>query len=170
MPGTRLGPVAEWIDVLRAPVEPAPATPPAPAPAEPATTTTATWWAALVVPAPAVEAERRTSWPPPRRSQPVDVHATPAPTQPSPLPPPAPPAGPVAAPGGDGLARRVPGTHLAPALRRDAGADGDADAATQGGSRDVERVRAMLSRFQSSQHAGRVAADPPPRRPPEENR
>jgi hypothetical protein len=67
----------------------------------------------------------------------------------------------------DGLARRVPGSHLAPALRRDA--DGP-ESATEGGGRNIERVRAMLSRFQASQHAGRVAADPLHARPPEENR
>jgi len=156
LPGTRLGPVADWVDVPPTPRR-GPATPdlaPAAAPDEPTTTTT--WWAALVVTDQTTTPERRSAWPSPgARSAPVDVTATPA------APPVIPPAP------GDGLARRVPGSHLAPALRRDAE---HASPAADSGGRDVDRVRAMLSRFQASQHAGRVAADPPVRHPPEETR
>jgi hypothetical protein len=76
------------------------------------------------------------------------------------------PPGPAADGDPDGLARRVPGTHLTPAMRGDTpGPPADAE-----GGRDAQRVRAMLSRFQASQNAGRSAADAPPPRPPEENR
>jgi len=153
LPGTRLGPVAEWVDVVGTPTRRED-----PVPAE----TTTTWWAALVVQEPAPVPDRTSRRPLAGRSQPLDVTATPA----APPPPPPPTASPQA-PIADGLARRVPGSHLAPALRRDA--DGP-EPATEGGGRDIERVRAMLSRFQASQHAGRVAADPPHARPPEENR
>jgi signal transduction histidine kinase len=105
-----------------------------------------------------------------------------------------PPAAPEAGPGAPGLARRVPGANLAPPLRapvpaRPGQVGGPAPAGTgphdngvrpepvvpQG--RDPERVRSMLSRFQSSQRAGRAVAtlptdqppDPRPR-PPEEGR
>ena len=156
LPGTRLGPVADWVDVPATPRR-GPATPdqaPTATPAEPATTNT--WWAALVVTDETTTPERRSAWPSPgARSAPVDVTATPA------APPVIPPVP------GDGLARRVPGSHLAPALRRDAE---HASPAADSGGRDVDRVRAMLSRFQASQHAGRVAADPPVRHPPEETR
>ncbi|HEY8527329.1 MAG TPA: ATP-binding protein [Acidimicrobiales bacterium] len=55
-----------------------------------------------------------------------------------------------------GLARRVPGAGLAPALRRRPGtAPSAAPAATP---RDRQRVRSMLSRFQENQRAGREAA------------
>jgi signal transduction histidine kinase len=64
------------------------------------------------------------------------------------------------------LARRVPGTHLSPALRRGGGPDA---AATPPPGRDPERVRSMLSRFQASQRAGR-AADPQVPDPPQEGR
>ena len=60
-----------------------------------------------------------------------------------------------------GLARRVPGAHLA-ALRRD-----DAPApAPAAAHRDPERTRTMLSRFQASQRAGRLAAAAPGSAPP----
>ncbi len=64
------------------------------------------------------------------------------------------------------LARRVPGTHLSPALRRGGAPDG---ASPPTPSRDPERVRSMLSRFQASQRAGR-AADPRAPDPPQEGR
>ena len=78
-------------------------------------------------------------------------------------------------PSGDGLARRVPGSHLAPSLRRDAAAHPVATppAAPAHGlaSRpDREQVRSMLSRFQHSQRAARAAADPPPADSPQEQR
>jgi hypothetical protein len=85
---------------------------------------------------------------------PLDVTSTPV------------PPGPAVETGPDGLARRVPGTHLTPALRRDA--PGRPANAERG--RDADRVRAMLSRFQASQNAGRVAADGPRPSSPEENR
>jgi hypothetical protein len=67
---------------------------------------------------------------------------------------------------GPGLARRVPGTHLSPALRRDtATPDPGGDGSTP--ERDPERVRSMLSRFQASQRAGRAAATHPPGSPQE---
>jgi signal transduction histidine kinase len=61
-----------------------------------------------------------------------------------------------------GLAQRVPGAHLAPALRRDIG-----DLSGMGGpggpvGRDPARVRSMLSRFQSGQRAGRAVSSLPP--------
>jgi signal transduction histidine kinase len=68
--------------------------------------------------------------------------------------------------GSEILARRVPGTHLSPALRR-GGAPHPASA--QPPDRDPERVRSMLSRFQASQRAGR-AADPGAPDPPQEGR
>jgi hypothetical protein len=135
-PGSRLGPVAAFIELQlsSAPASPAPA-PPTPAP-------------------PRGLVERASIWPTAAAGPPpLDVSSTPVP----------PPAADDADP--DGLARRVPGTHLPAALRRDAaGPPADAD-----GGRDADRVRAMLSRFQASQNAGRVAADTPPPRPPEEN-
>jgi signal transduction histidine kinase len=71
------------------------------------------------------------------------------------------PAAPAAtpAPFAGGLARRTPGTHLAPALRRD-GTPGHEAPAPPGG-RDRAQVGTMLSRFQASQRAGRAAADSP---------
>ena len=154
-PGTRLGPVAAWVELQKSSAPAATPTPPPAGAAAPPDPQTIAWWAALV--------EQDTSTPVPRSSiwptaaagpPPLDVTSTPVP--PNPLVETDP----------DGLARRVPGTHLAPALRRDApGPPTDAER-----SRDVERVRAMLSRFQASQNAGRVAADPPRPRPPEENR
>jgi len=104
-------------------------------------------------------------------------------------------------PAAPGLVRRVPGTHLAPALRSAAtpgaapaaapavptmpngpnglnGPNGPGvappEAAGEPG-RDPERIRSMLSRFQSSQRAGRAVstlpaddpADPRPRSPEE---
>ncbi|HET6954754.1 MAG TPA: hypothetical protein VFI47_30610, partial [Acidimicrobiales bacterium] len=77
-----------------------------------------------------------------------------------------PPAEPVPAPPADGLVRRVPGTHLAPSLRRGAP---DQPPATPGPApgRDREQVRSMLSRFQTSQRAGRAAAESPPEAPQE---
>jgi signal transduction histidine kinase len=56
-----------------------------------------------------------------------------------------------------GLAHRVPGTHLAPSLRREPAHP----PATSANKRDPERVSSMLSRFQASQRAGRAAADSP---------
>jgi signal transduction histidine kinase len=105
-----------------------------------------------------------------------------------------PPDAPGAGPGASGLVRRVPGASLAPPLRGaippGPGPDG-APAPPWAGppdtglrpelavaaSRDPERIRSMLSRFQSSQRAGRAVAtlptdqpaDPRPR-PPEEDR
>ena len=167
MPGTRLGPVAEWIDVLRArstrrPPHPHPRSRPPPRPPP---------------------GGRRWSSPPRGRgraphelatAEPLAAggrarHARPAPAvTPTPTATAAPPAGRSPRPAGTAWPA-VPGTHLAPALRRDAGDDGDADAATQGGSRDVERVRAMLSLpVQPARRPGRRR--PTPRRPPEENR
>jgi hypothetical protein len=83
-------------------------------------------------------------------------------------PPPAedPAAAPPAAPTAGGLARRTPGTHLAPALRRN-GATGD-EAPVPPGGRDRAQVGTMLSRFQASQRAGRAAADSPPADPSQE--
>jgi signal transduction histidine kinase len=76
-------------------------------------------------------------------------------------PPPAedPAAAPPAAPTAGGLARRTPGSHLAPALRRN-GATGD-EAPVPPGGRDRAQAGTMLSRFQASQRAGRAAADSP---------
>jgi signal transduction histidine kinase len=106
-----------------------------------------------------------------------------------------PPAAPQTEPEAHGLVRRVPGASLAPPLRGamppgpapagapavpgEPGSNGAAsppDLAVVPG-RDPERVRSMLSRFQSSQRAGRAVAtlptdqpvDPRPR-PPEEDR
>jgi signal transduction histidine kinase len=67
----------------------------------------------------------------------------------------------------DGLVRRVPGAHLAPALRRDGSVESESAPATP---RDRDQVRSMLSSFQASQRAGRAAADPPSPRSPQENR
>jgi hypothetical protein len=69
----------------------------------------------------------------------------------------------------DGLARRVPGAGLAPSLRRppiprlgpDSGGRGTPAAAPPPPDRDRHQVRAMLSRFQANQRAGRAAADDP---------
>jgi hypothetical protein len=70
----------------------------------------------------------------------------------------------------DGLVRRVPGAHLAPALRRDATTEPLAAPASPA-PRDRDQVRSMLSDFQASQRAGRAATDPPPPdRSPQENR
>jgi signal transduction histidine kinase len=93
---------------------------------------------------------------------------------------------------GDGLVRRVPGAHLAPSLRRSAGATtppaapaptaapastaagpltgaGPAPAPAGGAHRpDREQIRSMLSRFQSSQRAGRAAVEPPADDAPQE--
>jgi hypothetical protein len=75
----------------------------------------------------------------------------------------APPATAPPATTADGLVRRVPGTHLTPALRRRAGAPGTPPAPpAPGSSRDPERVRQMLSRFQANQRAGRAATPAPP--------
>jgi signal transduction histidine kinase len=105
------------------------------------------------------------------------------------------PAAPHPGPGASGLVRRVPGASLAPPLRgpmppapgpagapalpREPGSNGAASPPGLAGApgRDPERVRSMLSRFQSSQRAGRAVAtlptdqpaDPRPR-PPEEDR
>jgi signal transduction histidine kinase len=106
-----------------------------------------------------------------------------------------PPDTPRTGPGGPGLVRRVPGASLAPPLRGAMppgpgpagvptlpGEPGSNGAAPPPGlavapGRDPERVRSMLSRFQSSQRAGRAVATLPtdqpadPRhRPPEEDR
>jgi signal transduction histidine kinase len=71
----------------------------------------------------------------------------------------------------DGLVRRVPGAHLAPALRRDGEADAPAAAPPPPALRpDREQVRSMLSRFQDSQRAGRAAADPAAEQSNQENR
>jgi len=151
-PGTRLGPVAAWVELQKSSA--APAAPPESGTAPPDSEPTS-WWAGLVTPGTARPVARASIWPTAAAGpQPLDVASTPVPPVP------------VADTDPDGLARRVPGSHLAPALRRDApGPPTDTD-----GSRDVERVRAMLSRFQASQNAGRVAADGPRPRPPEENR
>jgi signal transduction histidine kinase len=116
------------------------------------------WWTVLVDPA---------RLPPPVTSQ--GSLAPPAIFGPPPAQPvsPAPPA-----PGGDGtgapaLARRVPGTHLTPALRREAAPAAVGDDTTTGTGRDPARVRSMLSRFQASQRAGRAAAPHPPGSPQE---
>jgi hypothetical protein len=156
-PGTRLGPVAAWVELQEsssaAPA--APGTPAASAPAAPESEATS-WWAGLVTPGTAATPVTRASiWPTAAAGpQPLDVASTPVPHVPAPDTDP------------DGLARRVPGTHLIPALRRDApGPPPETD-----GGRDADRVRAMLSRFQASQNAGRVAADGSRPSPPEENR
>jgi hypothetical protein len=77
---------------------------------------------------------------------------------------------------------RTPGAHLAPALRQDGnGSGGNDPAPAPAGERDPERVRSMLSRFQSGQRAGRAVSslptDPssdaptdPRNQPPEEYR
>ncbi|HEX6418525.1 MAG TPA: ATP-binding protein [Acidimicrobiales bacterium] len=59
----------------------------------------------------------------------------------------------------EGLVRRVPGTHLAPALRREGSGGGQAPAPRPAPARDPDQVRSMLSKFQASQRAGRAAAD-----------
>jgi signal transduction histidine kinase len=71
----------------------------------------------------------------------------------------------------NGLVRRVPGAHLAPALRRDGAADqAPAVAAPPATSeRNREHVRSMLASFQSGQRAGRAAADAEAARPPQED-
>ncbi|MGH9232404.1 MAG: hypothetical protein ACRD0R_03550, partial [Acidimicrobiales bacterium] len=71
----------------------------------------------------------------------------------------------------NGLVRRVPGAHLAPALRRDGSADQAPAAAAPPvtSERDREHVRSMLSSFQSGQRAGRAAADAEASRPPQED-
>jgi len=69
----------------------------------------------------------------------------------------------------DGLVRRVPGAHLAPALRRDDGAE-PAPAPALAAPRDRDQVRSRLSNFQANQRAGRAAADPPPDHSPQEPR
>jgi hypothetical protein len=72
--------------------------------------------------------------------------------------------------GSEVLARRVPGTHLTPALRRGSAPDGASGATSaQAPDRDPERMRSMLSRFQASQRAGREA-DPGAPDPPQEGR
>jgi len=123
------------------------------------------WWTVLVDPA---------RLPPPVTSDgslaPPAILGSPGgppPARPAPTPGAAPPAS-----GGDGtgapaLARRVPGTHLTPALRRDAEPPTGGDDATTGTGRDPARVRSMLSRFQASQRAGRAAAPHPPGSPQE---
>ena len=123
------------------------------------------WWTVLVDPA---------RLPPPVTSEgslaPPAIFGSPGgppPARPAPTPGAAPPAS-----GGDGtgapaLARRVPGTHLTPALRRDAEPPTGGDDATTGTGRDPARVRSMLSRFQASQRAGRAAAPHPPGSPQE---
>lgn len=65
-----------------------------------------------------------------------------------------------------GLARRIPGAALAPALRRPPKSDdGDtSNASADDPLADRERVRSMLSQFQAGQMAGRAAGvtgDPP---------
>ena len=153
-PGTRLGPVAAWVELQQSSAAATSASPraSAPAPTEPEETS---WWAGLVTPGTPRTFARASIWPTAAAGPPpLDVASTPVPPEP------------VADTDPDGLARRVPGTHLAPALRRDApGPPADAD-----GGRDAERVRAMLSRFQASQNAGRVAADGSRPSSPEENR
>jgi signal transduction histidine kinase len=153
-PGTRLGPVAAFVELQMSSLPQAPFTPRSAA-APTAEPETASWWAALVVPGESVPVERASIWPSAAAGPPpLDVTSTPV------------PPAPVADTASDGLARRVPGSHLAPALRRDApGRPTDAER-----GRDADRVRAMLSRFQASQNAGRVAADGPRPRSPEENR
>jgi signal transduction histidine kinase len=122
-------------------------------------------------------------WPPPTE------RSFPAPTAPAPAtapPPPAPIAFPPVVAATDatatGLVRRVPGEHLAPALRgvpsppaAPVGAPtppdqpgatsipAPADWGAEGGpaDRDPERIRSMLSRFQASQRAGRAVATLP---------
>jgi hypothetical protein len=148
--------VAAWVE-LQESSSAAPAAPsrPASAPVPPESETTS-WWAGLVTPGAATTPVTRASiWPTAAAGpQPLDVASTPVPPVPAPDTDP------------DGLARRVPGTHLTPALRRDAaGPPPETD-----GGRDAERVRAMLSRFQASQNAGRVAADGSRLSSPEENR
>jgi signal transduction histidine kinase len=108
-----------------------------------------------------------------RRIAPLVDRRTPSvepPGSPAPAPPPAAPRPePLAAtplstgisPGAPTLARRVPGASLAPSLRRDAG-DQPTHEPVQ--TRDPERVRSMLSRFQTNQRAGRAG-----HRPGEEN-
>ena len=76
------------------------------------------------------------------------------------------PAEPVMQPMGNGLVRRVPGTHLAPSLRR----DGDGGHTAPSPERDRDHVRSMLSKFQANQRAGRAAADARPADPPQEKR
>jgi signal transduction histidine kinase len=131
-------------------------------------------------------------WPAPfPRGAPVPAGPAPVVAEAVVWPPAASPPGPEAL----GLVRRVPGASLAPPLRSvmppgpgplgapsRPGEPGSPDAAPPSGlavapGRDPERVRSMLSRFQSSQRAGRAVAtlptdqpaDPRPR-PPEEDR
>jgi hypothetical protein len=137
------GPAGPAIDLLP-PSVPAPAAPPSPAPAPPVTAPApatagepelvppAWWWESEAFVRPPAED--------PASAAPGDPEA------------PAPPAA-------GGLARRTPGTHLAPALRRN-GAAGNAAPGLPGG-RDRAQVGTMLSRFQASQRAGRAAADSP---------
>ncbi len=82
-------------------------------------------------------------------------------------PPPPPDSVPTLA---NGLVRRVPGAHLAPALRRDTtptppGAPPAAPVTTE---RDRSQVRSALSSFQSNQRAGRAVADADTAEPPPE--
>ena len=71
----------------------------------------------------------------------------------------------------DGLVRRVPGAHLAPALRRDGETETPTSAPPPPAARpDREQVRSMLSRFQDGQRAGRAAAGPAVEQSNQENR
>jgi signal transduction histidine kinase len=132
--------------------------------------------------------------PAPFAAPPAPFTAPPAPASPAPAPPAGPPPvlAAVVPPEDDappsGLARRVPGASLAPALRspvppaepsRPNGGPsapapptpsggpagptwpGPAPADPGTGPRDPERVRSMLSRFQASQRAGRAVSNLP---------
>ena len=100
-----------------------------------------------------------------RRTAPSPTVATPAAT-PTPVAPASAPA-PRVPTLASGLVQRVPGAHLAPSLRRD-GPETSAPARDVPAPRSAEQVRSALSSFQSSQRAGRAAADaeadagPPP--------
>ncbi|HEY3141199.1 MAG TPA: ATP-binding protein [Acidimicrobiales bacterium] len=81
-----------------------------------------------------------------------------APVPPPPPPPPvAPTPEPAEPPALEGLARRVPGAGLAAALREQSGSD-LVETPPPTPPPDRERVHSMLSRFQVSQRAGRMAA------------
>jgi signal transduction histidine kinase len=141
-----------WMDIPFAPAgqrEPAPATArpdiPAAAPPEPEAGPTKAWWVGLVAPPGQPQPE-------PASNAPVDGSGRSPLTGWGPNPSRGVPAEP------SGLARRVPGTHLAASLRREATRQPVAPPAT---GRDRDRVRSMLSRFQAGQRAGRAAAESP---------
>jgi signal transduction histidine kinase len=138
-----------WMDIPFAPAgepEPAPATArpdiPAAAPPEPEAEPTKAWWVGLMVPG---QPQRG-----PASNAPGDGSGSSPLTGWGPTP-----SGVPAEP--SGLARRVPGTHLAASLRREA----RQPVAPPTTGRDRDRVRSMLSRFQASQRAGRAAAESP---------